>query len=578
LNWYEDSSVQLNADPQDCLLNGTSIANVALSEDGRYAVYAMRGGFSYAVAACQLNEILVWSLIDMKVVKHLIGHASGSGVESIAISPKGETILSGGGNELFLWDVNTGKQLQQLPIFADSLDSYTLVSDVIISPSGNYALAATDDGIVRLLDLSPGIQMKRVDLGSGGYTGTLIQAMALNAKGNLVLAGGQGTPQAIPITQVVDLEAGENIRSFEYHSDIYDLAITPDEKFALEYSADGLFLNEIATGVTTLKFEGVEIGYLDSNWEARRPLIALSPDGTTVFTQGCLFNIPTGKKRTCYPFGERGLYNSDGSWIVSAVSADIIVVWDPVSGQELKRFDPGINIGALFALSSDNEQLLVGSESDLVLVDLNSGLPVQRFVGHTGPVYAGDLSPDGRLVISGSVDTTFRIWDADSGVELHREQQNEAVFGAIFSADGATAVSGDHLGGLVRWRVTSTLDQLVDWVKQNRDLPEMSCYQKDVYNIEPRCAPSEYAWLGLTAFTQVGNVVIESVEPESPAEQAGLEIGDMVRSINGNYIQSADQIYKLIDSYRPGDQISLEGYRSSSGEVFETSITLGQRR
>ncbi len=577
LNWYEDSSVQVNFDPQVCLLEGISIANVALSDDGHYAVYAMSGGFPSSALACQLNEILVWDLSSVKVVKHLIGHDLVSGVESIDISPNGKTILSGGGNELFLWDTATGKLLQQLPIFWNAVDSYTVVDDVTFSPSGRYALTASDDRIVHLLDLTPGTELMRVELGFEDYSGTLIQAMALSADGNILLAGGQGTPRAIPSTRIVDLKTGSSIGGFDFHNDVYDLAITPDQEYALEYSADGLFLNEIATGQVVRTFQDVEVGYLDSDWTSLRPLIALSPDGETVFTQGCLFSVSTGERRSCHQFGERGLYNSDGTWIISAIGTDTLVVWDPATGQELRRFNPGINIGALFALGPDDGELLVGSESDLALIDLYTGNVKQRFVGHTGPVYAGDLSPDGKLVISGSSDSTFRVWDAVSGVELRREKQDEVVYGAIFSADGTTAVSGDHLGRVVLWRMTSTLDQLIDWVKQNRELPEMSCYEKDVYGIKPLCAPSEYAWLGLKATTQMSNVVIDEIEPDSPAEQAGLEIGDIVREINGNYIQSADQIYKLIEKYRPGDSISFQGYRSSDGEVFETTITLGQR-
>jgi WD40 repeat protein len=577
LNWYEDSSVQAGVDPQLCLISGTTIANVALSKDGRYAVYAMRGVVSSAVLSCQLNEILVWDLIDMRVVKHLIGHDLLSAVESIDISPRGGEILSGGGNELFLWDVQTGKLLQQLPVSGNTVDSYVLVSDVIFSPSGRYAMTATDDGIVHLWDLAPGREKMRVELGFGDYAGTLIQAMALSADGELALAGGQGTPRAVPITQVVDLKTGNKIGSFEYHGDVFDLAITPDQKYALEYASDGLFLNEIATGLTVHNFQSAEIGFLDSGWTSLRPLVALSPDGETVFTQGCLFSMQTGEKRSCYGFGERGLYNSDGTWIISAIGANTLVMWDPTTGQELRRFSPEISLGALFALGPDNGVLLVGSESNLALIDLYSGAVVQRFVGHNGPVYAGDLSPDGELVISGSVDSTFRVWDRETGIELRRERQDEVVYGAIFNQDGATAVSGDHYGNLVFWRVSSTLEQLVEWVKQNRDLSGISCNEKDIYGIEPRCAPEDYAWLGLTAVTQMGNTVVENIDANSPAEQAGLEIGDMIRWIDGNYIQSADQVYKVIDNYRPGRQISLEGYRSSSGEVFEITITLGQR-
>jgi serine protease Do len=77
----------------------------------------------------------------------------------------------------------------------------------------------------------------------------------------------------------------------------------------------------------------------------------------------------------------------------------------------------------------------------------------------------------------------------------------------------------------------------------------------------------------------MSNVVVESVEPNSPAERAGLEIGDIVREINGNVIQSADQVYKFLEKYRPGDTVSFKIYRSFSGEgeVFEMNIILGQR-
>jgi len=577
LNWYEDSSVQLDEDPQTFLLNGISIATVALSENGRFAVYGMSGGFSFAVSYCQLDELLVWDLFDMKVVKHLIGHDQISGVGSITIDPKGDTILSGGSNELFLWDVQSGKQLQQLPVTSNSVDPYVLVNDVSFSPSGRYALTATDNHIVRLWDLAPGMEIMRVELGYGDLAGTLIQAMALNMDGDLALAGGQGTVRAYPATQVVDMNSGEAIISFEFHGDVYDLAITPDQRYAVEYSSDGLYLIEIATGKTVHNFQGVETGFLESGWTSLRPLVAISPDGETVFTQGCLFNLHTGDKRACYEFGERGLYNSDGTWIISAIGTDTLVKWDPADGQELGRIHPDVSLGPLFALDPGDGVVLVGSESDLALIDLYSGEVIQRFVGHEGPVYAGDLSLDGRLVISGSVDATFRVWERDTGIELHREQQDEAIYGAIFSADGTTAISGDHLGNLVRWRVSSKLEQLVEWIKQTRDLPGMSCYEKDIYGIQPPCAPEDYAWLGLAAITQVGNAVIQSIEPGSPAERAGLEIGDMIRSIDGKYIQSADQVYKVIENYRPGRQIFLEGYRSSSGEVFETTITLGQR-
>ncbi|MFN2150673.1 MAG: PDZ domain-containing protein, partial [Anaerolineales bacterium] len=100
---------------------------------------------------------------------------------------------------------------------------------------------------------------------------------------------------------------------------------------------------------------------------------------------------------------------------------------------------------------------------------------------------------------------------------------------------------------------------------------------KEIYDLQPLCKPKDYAWFGVVAANQAGNVVIESFEPGSPAEQAGLEIGDLIYWLGDHYMESADQIYKLLDNYQPGNQIVVSGFRSSSGESFEIEVTLSQR-
>ena len=576
LNWYEDSSIQLDADPYDCLINGISIASVALSNDGRYAVYAMRGGFPFATLICQLDEILVWDLDEKKVVKHLLGHNLDAGVESLAISPKADTILSGGGNELFLWDLATGKLIQQLPGFADTTEQLILVEDITFSDSGRFAISSTDVGNVRVWDLTPGTEMMRMELGYGGGFGTLINAIAVSPNGDIALAGGQETMRANPRTNVVDLKDGKILSEFEMRGDVYELVITPDQAYALEYSSQGLFLNEISTGATVREIGELQVGYLDFSFPAQRPLIALSPDGSTVFTQGCLYSLETGDLWACHDYGERGIYFASGQRIVSAIGTDSLVIWDPITGQEMDRLNPGVTIGALFALGPDDNEILIGSESKLVLIDLGTHQVIHEFVGHEGPVFAGDISRDGKVIISGSLDMTFRIWDRDLGIEFRRQQLDEAVFGAIFSQDATSAVSGAHNGDLVRWRVTPNLDQLVEWVQANRYLPEMSCYEKSIYAIDPPCLTSDYAWLGLKLTTLMSNVVVEEVEPNSPAEEVGLEFGDRIFSIGGQYVETADQVHRILGRHRPGDMIAIQGHRSTSGEGFEYQITLGQ--
>ena len=63
--------------------------------------------------------------------------------------------------------------------------------------------------------------------------------------------------------------------------------------------------------------------------------------------------------------------------------------------------------------------------------------------GHTAAVTAVALSPDGRTIVSGSLDRTVKVWDAHDGRLLRSlEGHTAAVTAVALSADGRTIVSG----------------------------------------------------------------------------------------------------------------------------------------
>jgi WD40 repeat protein len=71
------------------------------------------------------------------------------------------------------------------------------------------------------------------------------------------------------------------------------------------------------------------------------------------------------------------------------------------------------------AFSPDGRRLLSGSDDGtLRLWDAESGQEIHAFAGHQDWVWSVAFSPDGRRLLSGGRDQTLRLWDAESGQEI----------------------------------------------------------------------------------------------------------------------------------------------------------------
>ena len=80
-------------------------------------------------------------------------------------------------------------------------------------------------------------------------------------------------------------------------------------------------------------------------------------------------------------------------------------------------------------------------------------------------------------------------------------------------------------------------------------------------------------WLGI-AFSG-DELVVEQVQPASPAEVAGVLEGDVLLAVGGGDIDDVDELWKTLSVFAPGDVTTLTVERD--GEVLELEITLGAR-
>jgi S1-C subfamily serine protease len=193
--------------------------------------------------------------------------------------------------------------------------------------------------------------------------------------------------------------------------------------------------------------------------------------------------------------------------------------------------------------------------------------------GATDEVHVGEIaiaigSPFGleQTVTAGIVSAVGRVLSPTNPVEMI---QTDAPInpgnsgGALADANGRvigmnTAIRSDT-GGSVGVGFAIPSDTLVD-------------ISQRIVNGESLAV----AYLGVRGSAPTGSsagVVIIDVRPESPAEKAGLQEGDEVRSIDGDPVANMSSLSARIQLHRPGDTVKLTIVRDDQEQTVD--VTLG---
>lgn len=92
----------------------------------------------------------------------------------------------------------------------------------------------------------------------------------------------------------------------------------------------------------------------------------------------------------------------------------------------------------------------------------NTGYGMNRIIlptGHTDAIQTIDISPDGRYVLSGSMDKYFIIWDLRTGMEVFKKELNQTVSAVTFSPNAKTfaLAFGDIKDNIQLWDFETTV-------------------------------------------------------------------------------------------------------------------------
>ena len=351
-------------------------------------------------------------------------------ITSAAFSHDEKKIVTAGYDFACIWDVTSGKELQKLEGHA----GYT--SSALFSPDGKkIILTSRDVGVVRIWDTESGKELQKLE----GHTGP-INTTAFLLGGEKIItgsfSGGNGVSADYTV-RIWDTETGQELKKWEnVRSVARSIDVSPDRKKVI--------LDNYSTGTARIwdaeseKEINIEGTFFSFSPDGKR-IIARNNDGTEA---GRILDAESGKELQKINRVRSAAFSPDQKRIISPSYREDkrAIVFDAESGEVLEQLICTAQVTAN-CFSQDGKKIATGTEDGVIriwdweamekhLVDTAPASHVE-LKGNANWIISATFLPDGKKIVTTDYDVNqdadARIWNAESGKELHKWETRTRV-------------------------------------------------------------------------------------------------------------------------------------------------------